>query len=441
MTHRGIPRATLPQSLHRLRLRLTAWYSATFFAILALLGVGMFAAITRQYDRDLDASLRDASSALVRAVRAQAASNDRPFDLSSGIRIPDRTLYLTDTLGRPVGGPAPDWIERLARAAGQTGQVHATRAIGSDRVLRVYAQRFAVRARPALVAVAAADEIELEDKYAALIAWFGLAALVAVVLVAGGGWLLARQSTAPVERAIAHMRRFMADAAHELRTPLTVVRSQADVALQRRREPEHYIAALRSVERETGRLGRIVEDLLMLARADAGERPLDLQRVFLDDVTLDAADALRIVGERRGVRVEVESFEEAPVRADALLLRQLVMILLDNAIKYTSSGGVVRVDVRREGPSAMLTVSDNGIGIGPEQLPHVFERFYRGDPSRKRGAAEGAVSEGAGLGLSIAEWIAEEHTAAIRIRSQPGQGTRVSVQFPLIPPLTSLSSS
>jgi signal transduction histidine kinase len=204
---------------------------------------------------------------------------------------------------------------------------------------------------------------------------------------------------------------------------------------------------LRAIERETARLGDIVEDLLMLARADAGERPIERRRVFLDDLTLDAAGSARIIADRKAVRLEVDDFEEAAVDGDPTLLRQLVLILLDNAIKFTDAGGVVRVGVRTVGASATLTVTDTGIGIPPEQLPHVFERFYRGDSSRTRGASNGGGSDGVGLGLSIAQWIAEEHNGSIRIESESGQGARVTVQFPAelagrgTPFVASLSSS
>ena len=169
----------------------------------------------------------------------------------------------------------------------------------------------------------------------------------------------------------------------------------------------------------------------MLARADAGERPIDRSRVFLDDIALDAADAARVIADRKGVRLEVAEFEESPVEGDAALLRQLAIILLDNAIKFTAAGGVVTIAVHPQHGGAALSVADTGVGIPPAHLPHVFERFYRGDPARTREAASDAsTSEGAGLGLSIARWIADEHTGAITITSAPGAGTTVTVQFP-----------
>lgn len=432
MTATGVRPVRISQSLARLRLRLTAWYVGTFFAILMLLGIGMFAAITRRFDRELDASLREATSELRRLARADAAD---------GLRIPDRTLFMLDSAGQSVGRDRPEsWLQQLARDAWLRQKDAATVRVMTERILRANAAPFRLASGQGVVAVAVADEIELEDRYASLIVAFGAAALAALVLVAAGGGFLARQSTAPVERTIAHMRRFMADAAHELRTPLTVVRARAEVALQRGRAPEEYVLALKSIERETERLTRIVEDLLMLARADAGERPIERRRVFLDDVTSDAAGAARVIAERRSVRLDVDDFEEAAVNGDPALLRQLVMILLDNAIKFTERGGTVRVGVRAHASSATLTVSDTGIGITPDQIEHVFERFYRGDPSRTRGPTwDGSTSDGAGLGLSIAQWIAEEHGGTIKIESTPGQGTRVIVQFP--PPIVEVVSS
>lgn len=427
------PRALSP-SLHRLRLRLTAWYVGTFFAILALLGIGLFATITRRFDRELDASLALATHELARVTTARDRATPGAtsvLDSALDLRIPDRTLMLVDTLGRALSGaPVPERVATMARDAVRNGNATVVFAEG-DRPLRAHAERVALSSGRSVAAVAIADEVEIEDRYASLIAVFGTAALAALVLVAIGGWLLARQSTAPVEQSVAHMRRFMADAAHELRTPISVVRSRADVALQRERDGEEYTRALSGIASEAERLGGIVEDLLMLARADAGERPIERRRVFLDDIVLDAADAARVIAERKNVRLEVAEFEEAAVDGDAALLRQLAIILLDNAIKFTPAGGRVSVAVSAVATGAALSVSDSGVGIAPAHLPHVFERFYRGDPARTRErSSETNASEGVGLGLSIARWIADEHDGAITIESAPGAGTTVRVQFP-----------
>jgi signal transduction histidine kinase len=421
------------QPLARLRLGLTAWYLATFGAILVFLGGGIFVVIGRQFAQQLDDSLHDATVELERAARIREmeskTARGQVVDAVEELHIPERSLYLFDTAGKPVTpGRADAWIVRAARDAARAGSVERELNPRHGHTLRLHGERFALAGGTPMVAVAVADKVELEDRYATLIATFGSAAAAALLLVVAGGWFLVRKSTAPVERTIEQMRRFMGDAAHELRTPLTVLRSRAEIALQQPRQPTEYEAALHGIEREAQRLGSIVDDLLILARADAGERPIAHERVYLDDLTLDAAGAARVVAQAKGVALEVDEFDEAPVHGDPTLLRQLVMILLDNAVKFTGRGGRVRVRVGSPGERPTLVVEDTGIGIAPDQLPHVFERFYRGDPARSR-RASGQGDNGAGLGLSIAKWIADAHHAEIVLASEPGAGTSVSVRF------------
>jgi signal transduction histidine kinase len=422
-------------SLKRLRRRLTAWYALTFLAMLALLGIGAFAAITSQFDRELDASLAADGHELARVTASRAAAGvpAAVYDPARDVRIPGRELFVLDTIGHAIAPSivVPTWIEELASQAWRKGGPSTAQHEAESRILRAYAEPIRAE-RTAGVAVAVADEVELEDRYTPLIVGFAGASLVALFLVAAGGWIIARQAAQPIERAIDNMRRFMADAAHELRTPVTAIRTRAEVAVQRPRTTDEYVRALGAIEAESTRLGRIVEDLLTLARADARERPIEPRRLFLDDVALDAADAARAMADRKGLHMEVGEFQEAPVLGDASLLRQLVMILLDNAIKFTPSGGSVRVDVRCAGAEASVIVSDTGIGIGGDQLPHIFERFYRGDPSRTREAWRGDAggSDGVGLGLSIARWIVDEHKGSIAVDSRVAQGTRIAVTVP-----------
>jgi signal transduction histidine kinase len=221
------------------------------------------------------------------------------------------------------------------------------------------------------------------------------------------------------------MRRFMADAAHELRTPITILRTRAEVALQQPRDAENYVSALRGVEAEARRLGGIVDSLLVLARADTGERQIDKERIYLDDLAIDAAGAAQIVARQKNVLVRVDEFEEAPIEGDPTLIRQLIMILLDNAVKFTDSGGQVHVRVSMHEAAPTFMVKDTGIGIRQEELSRVFQRFFRGETARSR-------TDGAGLGLSIARWIAHEHGAEISLTSEPGKGTRAIVTFPRV---------
>jgi len=416
------------QRLVRLRLRLTIWYVATFGLITLLLGAGLFVVIRFQFSQQLDNSLHSATQELIRAARIReaeaAGARGRVIDAVDELNIPDRTLYLLDPDGNPVKpDTTADWSRSAARQAAQSGQITVDRDIPAQETLRLHALRFRLASGRTLVAVAVADQIELEDRYADLIAAFAAAAFAALVLVAAGGFLLVRKSTAPIERSMIFMRRFMADAAHELRTPITVLRTRVDVALQQPRDADHYVSALHGVEAEARRLGGIVDSLLVLARADSGERQIQRERFFLDDVGIDAAGAERVVARQKGVEVIVEEFEEAPVVGDPALIRQLIMILLDNAVKFTDGGGEVSVRVSMHDGVPTFVVRDTGIGISEQDMSRVFQRFFRGDTARSR-------TDGAGLGLSIARWIAREHGAEISLTSEPGQGTRVVVTFP-----------
>ena len=415
------------QPLALLRRRLTFWYAATLSLILILLGGGLYGVIHSQLAQQLDDSLRAATKELVRAARIRemeaASTRGAVVDAVDELRIPDRSLYLLDSTGAPLSPrSATPFIRRAARRAAAGAPVSDEVGVGNEHTLSLHAERFKLQSGQTLVAVVAADRVELTDRYAELIAAFGGAALAAIVLVAAGGYFLVQKATAPAERSMTYTRRFMADAAHELRTPIAVLRTRAEVALQQERSSEDYAAVLRGMEHEALRLGRVVDDLLMLARADAGERPVERTRLFLDDMVLDAAQSVRTLAQAAGVTLTVDEFEETPIVGDARLVRELVVVLLDNAVKFTPAGGDVRVRVIPD-PEPTLTIVDNGCGIAVEQIPHVFERFYRGDASRARGG-------GAGLGLSIAQWIASVHDARLLLASEPGAGTRATVTFP-----------
>ena len=419
------------QRLVRLRLRLTIWYVATFGLIILLLGASLFAVIRYQISQQLDDSLRSATGELARAARIREveakSARGKVVDAVDELTIPDRRLYLLDTLGNALKpDTAAEWIRAAAREVVKTGQTTLPLDTREDETLRLHAMLFTLGSGHHQVAVAVADQVELEDRYADLIAAFGGVALAALVLVAAGGFVMVRKSTAPIERSVLFIRRFMADAAHELRTPITVLRTHAEVALNQPRAPGDYVSSLRGIEAEARRLGGIVDSLLVLARADSGERQIEHERFFLDDVAIDAAAAAQLVGRQKGVEVAVEEFEEAPIVGDPALVRQMLMILLDNAMKFTDAGGKVRVRVSKPQGVSTFVVEDTGIGIKPEELPRVFQRFFRGDTARGR-------TEGAGLGLSIASWIAREHEAEISVTSEPGIGTRVAIRFPRAP--------
>lgn len=229
---------------------------------------------------------------------------------------------------------------------------------------------------------------------------------------------------ASIEGASAAQQRFVSDASHELRAPLTAIQANLELL---QRHPEVTEAdrreALAEAERESARLTRLVADLLALARADAGI-PLRSAVVDLDVVVLDALSGTRELA--HGQTVAVEPFEPVQVRGDDDRLKQLLLILLDNALKYTPPGGMVTVGLRHDGNVAEVVVRDTGVGISERDLPHVFERFYRADPARSRDPG------GTGLGLPIADWIVRQHGGHIAITSKMGTGTTVTVHLPTI---------
>jgi signal transduction histidine kinase len=414
-----------------LRLRLAAWYMGGFAAVLLLVGGVLFAATARDVERRLERSLHDATVEVDRGARLEIEDGVAPADAARAaldeLTIPGRDLYLYDASGHLATPDTVDPpVDLAAREALRRGSAYRRYAAPDGKRWRIYARRFTVPRGGRYAAVAVADAAEAERQWAAVLVRFAAGAFAALLLVGAVSVRLVEISVAPVQRTLEEMRRFIADAAHELRTPVAVLRGRAEVALQRERSPAEYREALEGVAREAERMGMLVDDLLALARTQAGERAVAREPVYLDDVVSDATAALRALAEQRGVRLRVGAFEEARVLGDAALLRQLVLILLQNALKFTPAGGEVRVDVATPAGEPTLVVEDTGVGIAANELPHVFDRFYRG------AAARGSV-EGAGLGLAILRWIADAHGARAALASTPGQGTRASVVFPPAP--------
>ena len=415
------------EELRRLRVHLTAWYVGVFALVLAVFAGALFWVLTRQISTRLDESLDDAVKELQRA--AEIRIREGPVepgrvDALDELRIPDRRLYLFEADGRLVHpDSAPSWIRRVASSA-HAAPVLTEHDVSTGSDWRVYARSFRLSDGRDYVGVATANMVEIHRQYPGLLVAFGSAAVLALALVGIGGWLLARRSTEPVRDAFLRMRGFMADAAHELRTPVAVMKGNAEVALRQPREAGEYVEILEAIHGEAARLGGILENLLTMARADAGGWPVRREPLYLDDLLMDVAENARALGVGKEVALEVAGLEEAPILGDPELVRQLLMILLDNAFKFTPPKGRISVASLRAEGAATVVVSDTGPGIDLELLPRVFDRFSRGDASRAR-------AEGAGLGLSIARWIADVHGARITIDSKPGRGTTVAVHFPV----------
>ncbi len=226
-----------------------------------------------------------------------------------------------------------------------------------------------------------------------------------------------------LEQAVGEMRQFSAAIAHELRTPLAVLRGQTELALMQARTAEDYKRALTDQLEELDTLSRLVTQLLTLARAEAGEIPVAHAPVDLAALAVSIADQLDPVAQSKGITLAAEASEPVVVLGDAGWLERLLLNLLDNAIKFTAAGGRIAVRVRGEASDAVLEVRDTGAGIAPDALPHLFERFFRGDPARS------AAAEGAGLGLSLVKWIADRHGATVSVDSRPNEGSTFVVRM------------
>ena len=233
-----------------------------------------------------------------------------------------------------------------------------------------------------------------------------------------------------LEKSFARQRRFVADASHELRTPVAAIRSMTDVTLASSAPvlPEEYRAVLHDVNVEAERLGRLISDLQLLARVDENKMSLEREVVRLDRLVADVAATMELLATEKNITLSVEADAPAPVLGDEARLIQVIMNLVDNAVKYTGEGGSVTLRVHVKDGSVSLSVSDAGIGIEQEHLEHIFERFYRVDPSRS------LVAGGTGLGLSIVEWVVRAHTGTISVVSKAGQGSTFTVQLPLASP-------
>ncbi|MDP1861376.1 MAG: HAMP domain-containing sensor histidine kinase [Gemmatimonadaceae bacterium] len=421
------------QALSALQRRLTAWYAVTLTSIMLLLCGSLFTVLSRNLSDELDLSLQLATEEVIRAARIreqEAGAVGYVADALLELRIPNIELYLLDARAEPVvPDQVPEWVREAARQTPVARIVHHYQRTPVRLDSRLRAQRFRLDHGRPMIAVAVADEAELEVHYLWLISVFGIAGVSAAALLAIGGTILVRQSMSPVIRSLTQLRKFSADASHELRSPLALIRSHADVALQRPRSPEEYEQTLRRIEGESRRLSRIVEEMLLLSRVEAGDRVLAMERVFLDDLAADAVESVRDVARAREQRLEITEFVEAAVRGDEAALRQLVVILLDNATKFTAKGGRIAVRVGRDDATVRLEVEDTGCGIAPDQLPFIFDRFFRGDPARRR-LDSSSLEGGAGLGLSIAHAIAEAHGATIDVRSTVGIGSTFVVRVP-----------
>ena len=440
-----------------IRARLTLWYAGTL--ALLMLGYGAFvyarveSRLWAQLDGEIHSDYERAETMLAWSREAGGArwreGVDRPIDADHGETAP--VVHVLGADGRTVHR-SPGFVEDGSlRSLSWPHEVKAEGGDAGSEVVTIRAARpvTGVRAELSRLLLALAMGIPVG---------IGLAAL--------GGWLLARRALAPVadlaegarritaerlaerlpvddpadevgrlaivfnetlsrlEQSFERLKRFTADASHELRTPLTALRSVGEVGLREPREPAAYREIVGSMLEEADRLARLVESLLTLSRADAGQVRLDRRPVDLAEVGREVATQLSVLAEEKGQAVTVDAPAAVPLEGDRTVLRLAVVNLFDNAVKHSPAGAPVRLAVSARDGSAVLEVADRGPGIPPEHHERVFDRFYRVDEARTR------ESGGAGLGLAIARWAVEAHGGRLELESEVGKGSTFRVVLP-----------
>ncbi|WP_171686492.1 sensor histidine kinase [Paenibacillus planticolens] len=252
----------------------------------------------------------------------------------------------------------------------------------------------------------------------------GLAGAAGVLFSIMAGLYLAGRSLVPIRRSWNKQQQFVADASHELRTPTSVIHTRAELLF---RHPQHTIEQesqnIALILKESKRMGNLIDDLLTLARTDSNQLQINAATIPLHLILEDLAEQFELLAETKSIRI-LSLFQPSVIWGDESRLRQLFIILLDNALKYTPPHGTIQITCHNLSHSIQVIVKDSGCGIDEADLPHIFERFYRADKSRSR--TEG----GTGLGLSIAEWIVHAHRGSIRVTSQISVGTEIQINFP-----------
>ena len=455
-----------------IRVRLTLWYVILLAVILAAFSAGVYIALRHTLYNNLDGSLERNATAFLDIIQYDdnrptlpiRFPSDDPREGEHFVRVFDTSGGLTFDNSSEIGDVPVDAHAVEAALIGRP-TVRAVTAAGDPmRVKTLPIVRDGQVSGVIEVGLAADDA---SDTLARFLLIIGAAYPLTLGLASLGGVFLAGRALSPVDKvtrlarhvsaedlsqrlnlqlpddevgrlartfdemiarlddAFRRQRDFIADASHELRTPLTIMKGQIDVSLQKEREPRDYMQVLRAVNEEVDRLIRLAGSLLTLTRADAGQIPLVLEPVSVSDVVTSALEQVRPLAGQRGIELRLLPQTDATIQADEDLLLQLLLNLLDNAIKYTPAGGQVTAGWGSNSEQVDLWVGDTGPGIPGEHLPHLFDRFYRVDRARSR--AEGGV----GLGLAISRWIAEAHGGSISVESAQGEGSTFTVLVPV----------
>lgn len=480
-----------------IRLRLTIWYMAILTLIMVIFGTAVYLGLSRSLMNTLDNHLMREAAQLIGGLRFgdlehrdghEGDEDERSREsreiaprLDLNYHPEDGVLWrVLDRAGRPlidpgylVEVPPGPWVI----SSGYTRLEYAV--LPNQTPIRVYSVPFEIEGQGTGIVQVAESYAHVKEVEQQL--WVLMAIAIPFMLLAGGGggWFLAGRALNPIdhitqaarqisaddlhqrlnlnlppdevgrlavtfdqmlarlEDSFERQKRFIADASHELRTPLTILKGDVEVTLNRPREADEYRETLEMVNQTADRMSALVEELFLLARADNHQYPLQPEEFNLSELLADGVASLMPRAAEKNLDLTLDTPDTLALVADPAKLSRLFLNLIDNAIKYSNPGDAITVTAIAQSDQARITIADTGPGISSEHLPHLFERFYRVDKARSRhGAADADGSSGAGLGLSIADWLAKAHGGRIEVASQVNQGTAFTVWLPLQPPVT-----
>ena len=461
---------------HSLRFRMTAWYAGLLAGALLVFGVSVYLGLARYLDWNLEKSLQEQSRSIGLKLLPELPSQGPGF-LAEEIdeayapevnghfirvsRSDGTVIYIS---GNPKNGrfnpariPLPSAEKEFSK------KVH----VAGGHKLLIAGLVFTNPDGTRFLVESGVPYHQVEEVLHGLFLTLALYVPFLVVLAIAGGYWLMRRSLQPIdditqkaegitssnlsqrlpvirtgdelerlstalnrmiarlEDAFQHANRFSADASHELRTPLTILQLELEAMTQNHQLAPELMDQVGSALEETQRLSRIVENLLTIARLDAGEARMEKVNVDLGELAAETSEQMKLLADEKSLSLRCDASPGVYVEGDRSRLKQVLVNLIDNAIKYTAEGGRIEVTVRANEHHAMLEVADTGVGIPAEALPHIFERFYRADKARSR------ESGGAGLGLAIVKAICIAHDAEIKVRSKEGQGSYFAIEIPL----------
>ena len=455
-----------------LRLRLTILYSTLTGFILLIFGMSIFLLVNFLLNDQIDTILTNTADGVINRIRVNSEGELVLFELPSLDLTANVYLQILDTEGnieyasaplRSLSQPIdPSAVDRRTQMFSETyiGEIH----------LRVLTVPLKAEGREIGLLQAAYNTGIADATRSILIRIILMTTLVSVAIAAAASWLSIERALAPLasvtetaqqitsaddlsrriplsgpendevgrlvlafnatlerlEHLFSSQQRFLADVSHELRTPLTVVKGNVDLMRKMGCTDDESLA---SIEEEADRLTRLVSNLLLETQADTGKLPLRFTAVELDTLLLDVFKKMKVLARDR-VHIRITDIDQVQVNGDRDRLEQVFINLISNAINYTPQGGEVFLSLAVMGENARILVRDTGVGISKDDLPHIFERFYRAEKSRSR-----KIHSGFGLGLSISNWIIEHHKGRIEVDSSEGKGTTFAIYLPLIKPV------